>query len=136
MLDLITPLVLTGNEEPNIARTLGQLRWAREVVVIDSFSTDRTVEIARSFANVRLLQRPFDQFADQWMYGLSQVTTPWALTLDADYFVPTELTRELEALRPPEGTAAYAARFTYAIHGRPLRASLYPPRTVLLRTAS
>ncbi|HYM62861.1 MAG TPA: glycosyltransferase family 2 protein [Thermoanaerobaculia bacterium] len=133
MLDLITPLVLTGNEEPNIARTLGQLRWAHEVIVVDSFSDDRTVEIARSFPNVRLLQRRFEGPADQWTYGLSEVATPWLLALDADYFVPDEMIRELDALAPPDGTNAYKAGFIYAVRGRPLRASLYPPRAVLLR---
>ena len=49
MLDQITPLILTYNEAPNIGRTLEQLTWARDIVVVDSFSTDDTVEIASSF---------------------------------------------------------------------------------------
>lgn len=133
MLELITPLILTRDEEANIGRTLSQLGWAREVVVVDSFSTDRTVEIARSFPNVRLVQRVFDAHATQWNYGVSLVTTEWVLTLDADYFVPTELARELEQLQPPPALAACDAAFVYAVHGHPLRASLYPPRPVLLR---
>lgn len=133
MLEQITPLILTRDEEANIGRTLGQLAWAREVVVVDSLSTDRTVEIARPFPNVRVVQRAFDAHAAQWNYGVSLVATEWVLTLDADYFVPKELTRELERLQPPDDLAAYEAAFVYAVHGHPLRASLYPPRPVLLR---
>jgi glycosyltransferase involved in cell wall biosynthesis len=136
MLEQITPLILARDEEANIGRTLGQLTWAREVVLVDSFSTDRTVEIARSFPNVRVVQRPFDVHAVQWQFGISMVTTEWLLTLDADYFIPDELTRELASLAPPDDIAAYDATFIYAVRGRPLRASLYPPRPVLLRRGS
>lgn len=133
MLERITPLILTRDEEANIGRTLGQLAWAREVVLVDSFSNDRTAEIARSFPNVRVVERSFDTHALQWAYGVSLVTTEWTLTLDADYFVPAAFTRELETLVPNEDVAAYEATFVYAVGGRPLRASLYPPRPVLLR---
>lgn len=133
MLDDITPLVLTRDEAPNIARTLGQLRWAREVVVVDSVSEDATVAIARTFPNVRVVERPFDNHAAQWRFGVAQVRTPWVLTLDADYFVPDAAVREIAALAPPPDVAGYIARFRYAIGGRPLRATLYTPRPVLLR---
>ena len=136
MLDEITPLILARDEAPNLARTLGQLRWAREVVVVDSVSEDDTVAIARSFPNVRVVERPFDTHAAQWQFGVAQVRTPWVLTLDADYFVPEAAVRELAALAPPPDVAAYEARFRYAIDGRPLRAALYPPRAVLLRIGS
>lgn len=133
MLDRITPVILTRNEEPNIERTLGQLRWASEVVVIDSESTDATAAIARRFPNVQVLERAFDSHAAQWTYGVEQASTEWVLTLDADYFVSEAFVAELGSLRPDPGTAGYEAAFVYAIGGRPLRASLYPPRSVLLR---
>lgn len=136
MIDRITPLVLTRDEEANIGRTLEQLRWAEDVVVVDSFSSDATVEIARAFPNVRLFQREIDTLADQTAYGILQARTPWVLLLDADYFVPAAFVDELRALEPPHGVRAYRAAFTYAVHGKPLRASLYPPRIVLLRTDS
>jgi len=133
VLEQITPLILTRDEAPNIARTLGQLRWARDVVVLDSVSEDETVAIARTFPNVRVVERPFDTHAAQWQFGVAQVRTPWVLTLDADYFVPAEAVEEMAALAPPPDLAAYTARFRYAIDGRPLRAALYTPRPVLLR---
>jgi glycosyltransferase involved in cell wall biosynthesis len=133
VLEQITPVLLTRDEEPNIGRTLGQLAWARQVVVVDSISEDRTVEIARSFANVRVVERRFDSLAAQWQFGIRQVRTPWVLTLDADYFVPDAAVREIAALVPPAQVNGYVARFRYAIGGRPLRATLYTPRPVLLR---
>ncbi len=128
----ITPVILTRDEEPNLGRTLAQLAWARDVVVVDSFSTDATVAIAKSFPNVRLFQRAMDTLADQSNYGLQQAQTPWAMLLDADYFVPPAFVEELRALEPKPGVRAYKAAFRYAVHGKPLRASLYPARVVLL----
>ncbi len=133
MLDDITPVILTRDEAPNIARTLGQLAWAQDVVVVDSFSTDGTVELARGFPNVRVLQRAFDDHASQWTFGLQQVQTPWFLALDADYYLPAAFTAELAALEPGD-LRGYRAPFRYAVNGKPLRASLYPPRIVLAAT--
>jgi glycosyltransferase involved in cell wall biosynthesis len=133
MLDAITPLILTRDEEANIGRTLAQLAWAKEVVVVDSLSTDDTVNIARRFSNVRVIPRAFDSHDRQWRFGVDQVTTPWVLTLDADYFVPETFATDLASLQPPPDLAGYEASFVYAINGRPLRSALYPPRAVLLR---
>lgn len=134
MLDQITPVVLTRDEEANIVRTLSQLTWAREVIVVDSYSTDRTVARASDFPNVRVVQRAFDEHARQWMFGLEQIATPWVMALDADYFVPSELRDEISALQP-DRYAGYRARFRYAVEGRLLRATLYPPRVVLSSAA-
>lgn len=134
MLDQITPVILTRDEEPNIARTLGQLAWASDVVLVDSFSTDATVEIAQRFPNVRVLQRAFDEHALQWTFAQQQVRTPWFLALDADYFVPAAFAAELEKLEP-ESIRGFRAPFRYAVGGKTLRASLYPPRVVLAATA-
>ena len=133
MLDLITPVVITRDEEVNIGRTLGQLTWARDVVVVDSLSIDRTAEIARAFPNVRVFQREIDTIADQSLFGVQQAGTPWVLLLDADYFVPPEFVDEISRLSPESEVDAWVAPFRYAIAGRVLRASLYPPRIVLMR---
>jgi glycosyltransferase involved in cell wall biosynthesis len=129
----VTPLILTRDEEVNIGRTLAQLAWAAEIVVIDSMSTDATVAIAKTFPNVRVVERPFDDLASQWSFGAAQVKTPWILSLDADYFVPAAFADELRGLDPPPSVAYYSAEFRYAERGRPLRASLYPARPVLFR---
>jgi glycosyltransferase involved in cell wall biosynthesis len=133
VLEEITPVVLTRDEEPNIGRTLAQLAWAPEVIVVDSHSVDRTVEIARSFQNVRVVERAFDTLAGQSNFGIAQARTPWVMLLDADYFLSGAVADELRALQPPPATGAYVSAFTYAVQGRPLRATLYPPRIVLFR---
>jgi glycosyltransferase involved in cell wall biosynthesis len=135
MLERITPAVITYNEAPNIGRMLERLAWAREVVVVDSMSTDETLEIARGFANVRTVEHPFESLADQWTFAAFEtgIETDWVLRLDADYILPPALIEELGALDPGEEVAGYRARFVYCIHGRPLRASLYPPRVRLFR---
>lgn len=132
----ITPIVLTFDEEANIARCLEKLTWAAEVLVLDSFSTDRTATIAGGFSNVRFEKRAFDDHTTQWNHALSLCKTPWVLSLDADYVVEKELTDEIRALRPTDEVVAYFARFRYCIMGRPLRASLYPPRALLFRRGS
>jgi glycosyltransferase involved in cell wall biosynthesis len=129
----ITPLVLTYNEAPNIARTLAKLSWARRIIVIDSGSTDATLELLRNDPRVDVFDRPFTDFAAQCNFGLAQVQTPWVLSLDADYELSDSLVAEIGALVAGEDVAGYRAQFVYRIHGRPLRGSLYPPRVVLYR---
>lgn len=134
-LDQITPVILTYNEEPNIARVLERLRWAADIVVVDSGSTDRTAELVRQFPNARLFVRPFDSHQLQWDYAVNKtgIVTEWALTFDADYILSDEGIDELRALDPAADVAGFEAGFRYCIHGEPLRHSLYPPRIVLFR---
>ena len=131
----VTGLVLTCNEAPNIARMLGKLTWLRDVVVVDSLSSDATTEIASTFANVRVIKRAFLSHADQWTFGLTQtgIATEWVLAMDADYVLTDALVRELQALAPDANVAGYSAAFDYCIDGRPLRGAAYPPVTVLYR---
>ncbi|MCI0663419.1 MAG: glycosyltransferase family 2 protein [Acidobacteria bacterium] len=129
----ITPLILTYNESPNIGRTLQRLSWAKRIVVIDSYSTDETLEILKSFPQVDVYQRKFDTAANQDNYGLDQITTEWVLSLDADYYLTDEFIEEVKSLAPKESVNAYLVRFKYCVLGKVLRGSLYPPRKVLYR---
>ena len=133
----ITPAVLTFNEAPNIGRMLERLTWAKDVVVVDSGSSDETVAIAKRFPNVRVFVRPFDTHWNQWTFAQKEtgIRTEWMMRLDADYILSEPLIDELGALRPADDVSAYNTRFVYCIHGRPLRASLYPPRPRLFRVA-
>src|SRR6266516_4023555 len=127
MLEQITPLILTFNEAPNIGRTLEKLAWSKDIVVVDSFSTDETLRIVKTHPQARVVQRQFDSFAGQCNFGLQEVRTEWVLSLDADYILGDGLKDELARLRPTDDVAGYRAKFRYCIHGRPLRDSLYPP---------
>jgi glycosyltransferase involved in cell wall biosynthesis len=135
VLDDITPIILTLDEAPNIGRNLEQLRWAKDIVIVDSRSADATLSIAARHATVRVFQRPFDSHAEQWNFALhgTGIGTSWVLALDADYVLSDELVRELSALVPPADVSGYRARFVYCVNGKPLRASVYTPVTVLFR---
>jgi glycosyltransferase involved in cell wall biosynthesis len=132
-LDAITPLVLTWNEEPNLRRCLERLRWAREVVILDSGSTDATATIATEFPNTRLLVRPFDDHTTQWNFGVDAASTNWILSLDCDYVLCSGFEDELSKLDEATASDAFYASFRYLIFGKALRACLYPPRAVLFR---
>ena len=132
----VTALILTFNERENIGRTLAALSWAKQIVIIDSFSTDETIEIAKArHPNITITQRRFDTHATQWNFGLAQIRTPWVLALDADYELSPELIDELENLQRADEISAYEAKFEFRIFGRALRASVYPPRPILFRKA-
>jgi len=92
----VSVLILTLNEEVNIEGCLQSVAWCDDVVVLDSFSNDRTVEIARR-AGVRVVQRAFDNYAGQRNYGLKDIPyrNPWVLMLDADERVSPELRDEM-----------------------------------------
>lgn len=129
----ITPLILTYNEAPNIHRTLQSLQWAKTIVVIDSFSTDETLEILYAYPQVQVFQKHFDSFATQCNYGLEKITSEWVLSLDADYVLTDELINEIQALSVTIGIESYSIRFKYCIFGKPLRGTLLPPRKVLYK---
>jgi glycosyltransferase involved in cell wall biosynthesis len=133
MLEQITPLVLTFNEAPNISRTLERLLWAKDIIVVDSGSTDDTPAIATRYPSVRVVHRDFDSFAGQCNFGLTQIRTEWVLSLDADYILTDELISEIQGLHPEDSTSAYFVRFKYCINGKRLRGTAYPPRRVLYR---
>jgi glycosyltransferase involved in cell wall biosynthesis len=129
--DQITAIVITWNEESNIRRCLERLTWAREVVVMDSGSTDRTLEICNNFPNVRVVHRKFDSFALQCNAGLKEITSEWVLSLDADYLVLADFPQKMKQLN---GDAdGYRLSFRYCVYGKPLRSCLYPPRIALYR---
>lgn len=131
--DDLTAMILTYNEETNIARTLDAVKWARSILVVDSGSTDATLSIVARYPQARVVTRVFDTFANQCNFGLAQVTTTWVLSLDADYELTPELAGEITSLALQDDVMGYAAGFVYAIYGQRLRATLYPPRTVLYR---
>jgi glycosyltransferase involved in cell wall biosynthesis len=134
-LDRITVLILTHNEEANIARTLQSVVWARRIVVIDSGSTDATAAIVGEFRQAEFVVRPFDAHYAQWNFGLEVCgdTSEWVLALDADYQVDQVARDEIAALSPAQDICGYRASFRYCVFGRALRSNLYPPVVVLFR---
>ena len=133
--DQVSVLILTFNEAPNIGRTLDALKAFPSIVLLDSCSTDSTLEIAARYPNVRIETRPFDNHGAQWNYGLEWcgLTRPWVLALDADYVLPMEMVEELSRLSPRDQVSGYRTNFRYCIDGQPLRGALYPPVVLLFR---
>lgn len=102
MLDL-SVVILTYNEELHIARCLDNVcSVAKEVFVIDSYSTDKTLEIAAKYPNVTVLQNKWVNYATQFNWALENapVKTDWVLRLDADEYLTAELKAEMEAKIP------------------------------------
>jgi glycosyltransferase involved in cell wall biosynthesis len=131
--DVVSPVILTFNEEANIERTLKALDWATSVVVVDSGSLDGTEKIATQFSNVRWFVRPFDTHAQQWEFAIRQtgITTPYVLALDADYEVPAPFVDEMRSRFLSGRYRGGSAAFEYRIQGRPLLGSVYPAKLVI-----
>lgn len=92
----ITTIIPTLNEQENIEQAIQSVLFADEIIIIDSFSNDKTLEIARRYP-VKILQRKFDDFSSQKNYALQFATHDWILFLDADERIPLDLQQEIIA---------------------------------------
>lgn len=91
----ISAIIPTFNEEAHIADAIGCLDWADEIIVVDSFSTDRTPALARSNAEVRFIQHEYENSAAQKNWIIPQATHDWIFILDSDERVTPQLREEL-----------------------------------------
>ena len=123
---MISVLILTLNEEINLPGCLDSVKWCDDVVVYDSYSSDRTVEIAEA-ARARVIQRKFDNYANQRNAALTQIEYkhPWVLMVDADEHWPKEIYNEIkDAINKDNGeTTLYRIRRKDMFFGRWLRRS-------------
>jgi glycosyltransferase involved in cell wall biosynthesis len=92
----LSAIVTSFNEEENIRECLQSVAFADEVLLVDSFSTDRTVDIAKSLPGVRVVQREYLGAAAQKNWAMDQVAHPWVLIVDADERITPALAREIE----------------------------------------
>ena len=130
----VSALILTCNEESNISACMDALGWCDDIVVIDSGSTDATVEIARA-RGARVLHRAFDDFASQRNYGLREggLRYEWVLHLDADEVVTPAFRDKLLALSVDPRLDAYRIPSKTMLFGKWLRhAGMYPSYQVRL----
>lgn len=124
-------IVLTGNEEENIEHTLRSVQGlASEIIVVDSLSTDRTLEICRRYTD-RIVQHPFENQAKQFNWALDNVSisSEWIVRLDADEVLTPELSEEISRTLPTlsqEVTGIYLKRRVYFM-GRWIRHGDYYP---------
>ena len=90
----VSAVVLTHNEENNIADCLENLAWCNEIIVIDDNSEDRTVEIAKRYGVIIYSHSLDGDFSKQRNFGLQKAKNEWVLFVDADERVPMELRKE------------------------------------------
>lgn len=94
----ISAVIITYNEEKNIARCINSVvNWVDEIVVVDSFSTDSTLELAKSLGAV-VTQHAFGGYIEQKNYALQQAKNEWILSLDADEEVSENLKKSILAI--------------------------------------
>ncbi len=122
----VSAIVLTLNEERHIAACLDTLLWADELIVLDSFSSDRTVEIARA-KGARVEQRRFINWADQRTAAMSLASHPWVFFVDADERATAELAAEVRRVIQSDEHAGYWAPRNNYILGRLVRHSGWAP---------
>lgn len=127
---MISVLILTLNEEENLPACLESVKWCNDIVVLDSFSTDRTLSIAKA-AGARIVQRKFDNWAAHQNWALENISFkhPWVYYSDADEILTPELRDELLAIaaNPSETNVAYRLRYKNFFMGRWIRhCGIYP----------
>lgn len=96
-IDKLSVSIVTLNEEKNIRRCLRSVEWADEFIVVDSGSTDRTVEIAEQFG-AKIIYKEFINYSSQKRYSINQCTHDWVLLLDADEEVSDNLAMEIRQI--------------------------------------
>lgn len=128
----LSVIVITKNEESAIVGCLASVAWADELIVVDSGSTDRTVELCRGYTDKVYSTADWPGFGRQKNRALAYATGDWVLSLDADERVTPELRREIEAaLENPTGRVAFALPRRSSYCGRPMGHSGWWPDFVL-----
>ena len=127
--------IVSFNEEANLGRTLESVKWADEIVVVDSGSTDRTCEIARHYG-ASLISEAWRGYVAQKQYAIDLCTKDWVLLLDADEEVSAGLAAEIRsAINTPGAAAGYELPRKNLFLGRWMRhGGFYPdPKLRLFR---
>lgn len=122
---MLAAIVLTLNEEKHLSECLASLQWADQVVVFDSFSTDATPAIAERYG-ARLIQRQFNNYADQRNAALETVEADWVLFVDADERAPTALAEEIRSILNAPQAGWWVPRHNYIFGKLTLHAGWYP----------
>ena len=115
----ITALAITLNEAANLPDFLKSLDFVDEIIIVDSFSTDNTVTIAKQFEKVTVFERAFDNFSSQKNYALSKASNDWVVFFDPDETITAEVKNEiLDILKNPIADAYFIKRENYFMKKR------------------
>lgn len=122
----LTAIILTKNEAKRLQKCIESLYWCDEVVVFDSYSTDGTQALARKLG-ARIIEHPFENFAQQRNAALDMLTSDWFFFVDADEIATVELSREIpEVIKKPNIDVWWVPRYNY-IFGKLTRGAGYYP---------
>jgi glycosyltransferase involved in cell wall biosynthesis len=127
--------IVSLNEEANLGRTLESVKWADEIVVVDSGSSDRTCEIARQYG-AKVVVEPWRGYAAQKNFAIEHCTKTWVLSLDADEEISSDLAQEIRnVISDPNAMDGYRMPRLNLFLGRELRhGGFYPdPKLRLFR---
>ncbi len=109
----LSVFLIVYNEEKNIGRCLERLKWADEIVIVDSFSKDKTLEIARKYTK-KIYQKEFSGFGELKNFALGKTGNNWVLNIDADEIVTEQLEGEIKkVLESPEHDGYYIPRRSF-----------------------
>jgi glycosyltransferase involved in cell wall biosynthesis len=119
----ITAIIPTFNEEVHVEAAIKSVDFADEIIVIDSFSTDATVELAKK-QNVKVVQRVFDDFSSQKNFAIDLAVNEWIFVLDSDERIEESLKKEIvETLSKPADFVAYSIKRSFYFLGKKIRYS-------------
>ncbi|MEO9572007.1 MAG: glycosyltransferase family 2 protein [Polaribacter sp.] len=114
----ITAIIPTLNEEIHIADAIKSVSFADEIIIIDSFSTDKTLEIAEK-QTVKIIKRKFDDFSSQKNFAIDQAKHPWIYILDADERVTPGVRKEiLQSVKDPKDFVGFFVRRSFYFVGK------------------
>jgi glycosyltransferase involved in cell wall biosynthesis len=120
---MISALAIAYNEEPNIEKFITSLSFADEIIIVDSNSTDNTVELAKSLG-AKVLIRDFDNFSNQKNFALQQASHEWIVFFDLDERISPELAKEITSKIASSKTAdAYKVKRNHYFMGKRIRYS-------------
>lgn len=120
----ISGLVITLNEENNIESVIRNLDFVDEIIIVDSFSSDKTVEIIKQFPHVKLIQNKFENYTSQRNLAIDKASHNWILFLDADERITPDLQNEiLETVKKSDIADAYYFHRKFMFEGKPLHFS-------------
>jgi len=96
-MEKLSVALITKNEESTIANCLESLKWADEIVVLDGFSTDKTVEICKRYTD-KIYQKKFESFPHERQFVLEKTSHKWVLSVDADMVFPQAICEEIQEI--------------------------------------
>jgi len=128
----VTAIIPCFNEEKNIKRALESVSWADEIMIVDSFSTDKTLDIAKKYTNF-IIQKTYVNSANQKNWAIPQATHDWIFLLDADEEVPSSLQKEIKnTLKSPQSDAYWIKRQNFFMEQPVLHSGIQNDKVIRL----